>query len=41
MRLNCLFDPELIVLQGDIAATGADMENKIRSKVKELYEKLF
>ena len=41
MRLNCLLDPEIIVLQGDITATGADMENRIRCKVKELYKELY
>lgn len=39
MRLSYLLDPELIVLQGDITAIGAVMEDEIRSKVKELYKR--
>jgi predicted NBD/HSP70 family sugar kinase/predicted transcriptional regulator len=39
MRLNCLFDPEIIILQGDITATGAEMENRIICKIHEIYKK--
>jgi len=39
MRLSYLLDPELIVLQGDITAIGAVMEDEIKRKVTELYKR--